>query len=74
MANIKRLVTHIVQLFFKFLNPQLNSSEYWLWGISPEGIGFVGMLLNLLVSNLLRLITPKTPIYVKEMVDNIRQP
>ena len=61
-------------LFFKFLNPQLNSSEYWLWGISPEGIGFVGMLLNLLVSNLLRLITPKTPIHVKEMVDNIRQP
>jgi cation/acetate symporter len=61
-------------LFFKFLNPQLNSSEYWLWGISPEGIGFIGMLLNLLVSNLLRLITPKTPIHVKEMIDNIRQP
>ncbi|SVB62917.1 uncharacterized protein METZ01_LOCUS215771, partial [marine metagenome] len=61
-------------LFFKFLNPQLNSSEYWLWGISPEGIGFVGMLLNLLVSNVLRLVTPTTPMHVQEMIDNIRQP
>ena len=61
-------------LYFKFVNPQLNSSEYWLWGISPEGIGFVGMLLNLLVSNILRVITPNTPMHVQEMIDNIREP
>jgi cation/acetate symporter len=61
-------------LFFKFINPELNSKDYWLWGISPEGIGFVGMILNLLSSNLVASVTAKTPADVKEMVDNIRQP
>ena len=61
-------------LFFKFINPELNSKDYWLWGISPEGIGFVGMILNLLSSNLVASVTAKTPEDVKEMVDNIRQP
>ena len=61
-------------LFFKFINPELNSKDYWLWGISPEGIGFVGMILNLLSSNLIASVTAKTPEDVKEMVDNIRQP
>ena len=33
-------------IYFKFLHPELNTSEHWWWGISPEGIGTVGMLLN----------------------------
>jgi len=61
-------------LFFKFINPELNSKDYWLWGISPEGIGFVGMILNLISSNLVASVTAKTPTDVREMVDNIRQP
>ena len=43
-------------------------------GISPEGIGFVGMTLNLLSATLVASVTAKTPADVKEMVDNIRQP
>lgn len=61
-------------LFFKFINPELNSKDYWLWGISPEGIGFVGMILNLISSHLVASVTAKTPPDVREMVDNIRQP
>ena len=61
-------------LFFKFINPELNSKDYWLWGISPEGIGFIGMILNLFSATLVASVTAKTPADVKEMVDNIRQP
>ena len=61
-------------LFFKFINPELNSKDYWLWGISPEGIGFIGMILNLFSATLVASLTAKTPADVKEMVDNIRQP
>ena len=61
-------------LFFKFINPELNSKDYWLWGISPEGIGFIGMILNLFSATLVASLTANTPADVKEMVDNIRQP
>ncbi len=33
-------------VYFKFLRPDLNNSEHWLLGISPEGIGALGMLIN----------------------------
>ena len=45
MAGLIFTATYII--YFKFINPALNSDEYWLFGISPEGIGFLGMLLNL---------------------------
>ena len=33
-------------IYFKFISPEANTAEHWLWGISPEGIGGIGMLLN----------------------------
>src|SRR5690606_3299783 len=33
-------------VYFRFLNPALDEPGGWLLGISPEGIGVVGMLLN----------------------------
>ena len=30
-------------IYFQFLG---GSAEHYLWGISPEGIGCIGMLLN----------------------------
>ena len=33
-------------VFFKFISPELNSPDHWVLGISPEGIGVVGMLIN----------------------------
>ena len=33
-------------IYFKFISPETNTAAHWLWGISPEGIGGVGMLLN----------------------------
>ena len=38
-------------IYFKFINPSANSSENWWFGISPEGIGTLGMLFNFVVSN-----------------------
>ncbi|MDC0223342.1 cation acetate symporter, partial [Gammaproteobacteria bacterium] len=37
-------------VYFKFLNPEMNTSSNWLMGISPEGIGTIGMLINVFVS------------------------
>jgi len=60
--------------FFKLLFPEYNTSEYWWFGISPEGIGTFGMLINLIVSLAVGIIFPDPPEEVQEMVESIRYP
>ncbi|MBT5104386.1 MAG: cation acetate symporter [Porticoccaceae bacterium] len=60
--------------YFKFVAPELNSAEYWLWGISPEGIGAIGMLLNFAIAMTISRLTAKPPETVQALVDNIRIP
>jgi len=61
-------------IYFKFVNPDANSHEHWILGISPEGIGAMGMLLNMAVSLIVSRLTPAPPQLVIEMVENIRIP
>jgi cation/acetate symporter len=51
-----------------------NVAEYWLFGISPEGIGVVGMLLNFIVVFTVSYMTSAPPERVQNMVDHIRIP
>ncbi len=60
--------------YFKFVAPELNSAEHWLWGISPEGIGTIGMILNFVIAITVSRLTAKPPQSVQELVDNIRIP
>ena len=60
--------------YFKFVAPELNNTEYWLWGISPEGIGTIGMLINFAIAIGVSRVTAKPPQSVQELVDNIRIP
>ncbi|MCY4160132.1 MAG: cation acetate symporter [Bacteroidetes bacterium] len=61
-------------IFFKFVRPDLNSSEYWLFGISPEGIGAIGMILNFIVAITVSRFTPPPPASIRALVDRIRVP
>ncbi len=38
--------TSLYILYFTFIRPEANTAAHWLWGISPEGIGGLGMVLN----------------------------
>lgn len=60
--------------YFKFVAPEFNNTEHWLWGISPEGIGTIGMLLNFAIAISVSRVTAKPPQSVEELVDNIRIP
>ena len=55
---------------FQFLT---ESKDYWL-GISPEGIGFLGMFINFIVAFVVSSMTPPPPQRVQELVENIRIP
>ncbi len=51
-----------------------NVPENWLFGISPEGIGGIGMLLNFAVAGIVSAFTPPPPAPVQALVHDIRQP
>ena len=61
-------------VYFKFVSPELNSAEHWWLGISPEGIGFIGMLLNIGVAFGVSRFYAPPPAEVQNLVDNIRIP
>jgi cation/acetate symporter len=68
------LFTLAYVVFFKIAFPEYNTPEYWWFGISPEGIGTLGMLLNLTVSFAVGMIFPEPPEDVQNMVEEIRYP
>ena len=51
-----------------------NVPENWLFGISPEGIGGIGMLFNFAVAGIVSAFTPAPPAPVQALVHEIRQP
>lgn len=61
-------------VYFKFLNPDFNNKDHWWFGISPEGIGTLGMILNFLVSIVISKFTPPPPQYIQDLVEDIRIP
>ena len=60
-------------IYFKFINPSAGSDK-WLFGISPEGIGTVGMLLNFAVTITVSKFTKEPPAEVQQIVEDIRLP
>jgi cation/acetate symporter len=61
-------------IWFKFINPDANNADHWLFGISPEGIGSIGMLINFIVSYIVSLLFPQPPEKIKHLVEDIRIP
>ncbi|MEQ9496457.1 MAG: sodium:solute symporter family protein [Deltaproteobacteria bacterium] len=57
--------------YFKFMGG--TADQYW-FGISPEGIGTLGMLLNFAVSLTIMQFTPPPPERIQTMVEMIRVP
>jgi len=66
--------------YFKFgvnlfgLSPESVTSSNWWFGISPEGIGSVGMLINFVACFIVSKLTPAPPQYVQDMIQEIRIP
>jgi cation/acetate symporter len=69
LAGIIFTASYII--YFKFLGG--TPDELW-FGISPEGIGAVGMLLNFAVAGVVGRFTPPPPQEVQDLVEHIRVP
>ena len=58
-----------------FFDPIIaNTPENWLFGISPEGIGAVGMVLNFIVAFAVSKVTAEPPEHIQVMIEDIRVP
>jgi cation/acetate symporter len=72
VAGIVFTASYII--YFTFINPEINNADHWWLGISPEGIGTVGMLINFTVALGVAKFTKKPPQHIQELVENIRIP
>lgn len=61
-------------VWFTYLSPETNNPDGWWFGISPEGIGFVGMWVNMAVSFAISSKTPPPEPHIQAMVERIRIP
>ena len=67
-------VTWIYIAYFKFWFPEMNSADHWWFGISPEGIGALGAVINVIVALAVAHLTPPPPSRIQALVDDIRVP
>lgn len=61
-------------VFFKFISPELDTAEHWWFGISPEGIGTLGMIFNFVVSVAVASVTKAPPEEIQHLIEDIRVP
>jgi cation/acetate symporter len=55
-------------------NPGEPKTGFWLLGISPEGIGTVGMLINFAVAIAVSAFTKAPPQHIQDLIEHIRVP
>jgi cation/acetate symporter len=60
-------------IYFKFIATDATTADHW-FGISPEGIGSLGMLLNFAVTLTVSRFTPAPPPQVQTLVEHVRLP
>ena len=73
------MVTGIVftTIYIFYFKPQLGGPglpEKYLFGITPEGIGTIGMIINFIVSLIVSRLTKPTPNKILDLVESIRYP
>jgi cation/acetate symporter len=72
IVGLGSTMLYILKFKFGFLGGG-GADDYW-FGISPEGFGTVGMLLNFITAFAVKAFTKPTPEEVQELVENIRIP
>ena len=61
-------------IYFKFVNPAANTPDNWWFGISPEGIGTLGMIFNFIAGYTVHKLTGDAPQATQDLVESIRYP
>ena len=66
--------TFVYIAYFKLWAPEMNNAAHWWFGISPEGIGSIGAVLNISVAMAVAHLTAPPPAEIQNLVEDIRIP
>ncbi|MEM6264274.1 MAG: sodium:solute symporter family protein [Bacteroidota bacterium] len=72
VVGIVFTATYII--YFKIAKAAPNTPDNWFFGISPEGIGTLGMLINMVVTLAVSRMTPPPSQEIQDLVEDIRIP
>ncbi|MBW4575153.1 MAG: cation acetate symporter [Aphanothece sp. CMT-3BRIN-NPC111] len=71
---IAGLLTGLFFTAFYIIGVKFYGMPAWFFGVSPEGIGTLGMAINFVVTWVVSRLTPPPPLHIQEMVENLRTP
>jgi cation/acetate symporter len=68
------MIIGLVFTLFYIIGVKFAGMPAWFFGVSAEGIGTLGMLINLIVTFIVSRVTPPPPLAIQEMVEDLRTP
>ncbi len=71
---IAGMISGISFTMFYILHTRFMGADPWFFGIPPEGIGTIGMLLNLLITSVVSKMTQPPPQEIQDLVESVRTP
>ncbi|MFZ1029306.1 MAG: sodium:solute symporter family protein [Limnoraphis robusta] len=71
---IAGMIVGLAFTMYYILGVKFYNMEPWFFGVSPEGIGTLGMMLNLIVTFGVSRVTPPPPESVQRLVEELRSP
>lgn len=71
---IAGMVTGLLFTIFYIVGVKFSGMTPWFFGVSAEGIGTLGMIINFIVTLVVSRLTPPPPLAVQEMVEDLRLP
>jgi cation/acetate symporter len=71
---IAGMITGLVFTLFYIIGVKFGGMQPWFFGVSAEGIGTLGMIINFIVTLVVSRLTPPPPAEIQEMVEDLRSP
>ncbi|MBW4544625.1 MAG: cation acetate symporter [Symplocastrum torsivum CPER-KK1] len=71
---IAGMLTGLIFTIFYIVGVKFYGMQPWFFGVSAEGIGTLGMIINFIVTFVVSRLTPPPPVEIQEMVEDLRSP
>ncbi|BAZ47898.1 Na+/solute symporter [Nostoc sp. NIES-4103] len=71
---IAGMLTGLIFTIIYIIGVKFGGMQPWFFGVSPEGIGTLGMVINLIVTLVVSRLTPPPPLEVQALVEDLRSP
>ncbi|MDZ8083298.1 MAG: sodium:solute symporter family protein [Nostoc sp. SerVER01] len=71
---IAGMLTGLIFTIIYIVSVKFGGVQPWFFGVSPEGIGTLGMILNFIVTLVVSRLTPPPPPEIQALVEDLRTP